>query len=152
MSPPFSSASGPSSSESSSSSVRRQFHLPSPRPPARTTRDRIPAPTRGYADREFWRKLTSCGDGCWLPKSTDNCKVATWWPDNEDERLTAEPLWQGGEEGGNDSPLDVPPGWDWDAMGGEAKRTVMRLGEASTTAEVLRCQALAPAGSRGDAD
>jgi hypothetical protein len=69
------------------------------------------------------------GDNCGVFESTDDCEVATWWPDSAGERLTMEPFRRGGEEGG-DAVL-LTPELDTDATSADARPVVLRLGEGT---------------------
>ena len=60
---------------------------------------------------------------------TDDCEVATRWPDSAGDRLTIKPFRRGVEEGG-DAVL-LPPELDTYAMSADARPEVLRLGEGT---------------------
>jgi hypothetical protein len=69
------------------------------------------------------------GANCGAFESTDDCEVATWWPDRAGERLTMEPFRRGGEAGGD--AVWLPPELDTDATSADARPMVLRLGEGA---------------------
>ena len=75
------------------------------------------------------------GDNCGVVESTDDCEVATWWPDRAGERLTMDPFRRGGEAGGD--AVWLPPELDTDATSADARPMVLRFGEGAALEPVV---------------